>query len=72
MDAVRNAVQNGIEQLSGQAVATNSHPGDPYRFKPRNREELLASQAEAHMAGAADPVEQPPAPPPPAKKGWTL
>jgi len=62
MDAVQNAVQNGIEQLSGSTVSTNGHPGDPYRFQPRTREELLQSQhlaADSGAVGQRAPVQDP-------------
>jgi len=54
VDAVKHAVQNGIEQLSGTSLKANSQPGDRYRFEARTKEELLASQ------GQAAPVEIPP------------
>lgn len=44
MSAVQNAVQNGIENLSGTSISTNSHPGDGYRFQARTKDELLQSQ----------------------------
>lgn len=42
--AVQNAVQNGIENLSGSSVSVNAHPDDGYRFRARTKEELIASQ----------------------------
>lgn len=44
MEAVKFAVQNGIEQLSKTNLTSNGHPGDGYRFEPRSRDELIASQ----------------------------
>jgi hypothetical protein len=55
--AVKNAVQNGIENLSGTAVSSNSHPGDGYRFQARTKDELLQSQqlaASAREVGRKD------------------
>jgi len=80
------AVQNGIELLSGTALAANGHPGDAYRFAPRTREELLATQhlvANARDVGEnedpQDPVGVTPQDPPhleakvrPAIKGWIM
>jgi hypothetical protein len=54
---VQNAVQNGIENLSGSSVSSNSHPQDPYRFRARTRDELLASQA---LVPGTNPAELPP------------
>ena len=54
---MQNAVQNGIENLSGSSVSTNSHPQDPYRFRARTRDELLASQ---NLVPAANAAELPP------------
>lgn len=42
--AVQNAVQNGIENLSGTSISSNSHKDDGYRFAARRKEELIASQ----------------------------
>jgi hypothetical protein len=55
--AVKNAVQNGIKNLSGTAVSSNSHPGDGYRFQARTKDELLQSQqlaASAREVGRKD------------------
>jgi hypothetical protein len=41
---VRNAVQNGIENLSGTNVSVNANPQDSYRFRARTAEELKATQ----------------------------
>lgn len=81
-DAVRNAVQNGIELLSGTAVSVNAHPHDGYRFPARSKEELLATQ---HLVPGVNRADLPPdddepaAPPrnvsPPAKgkpQGWIV
>jgi len=45
--AVRHAVQNGIEQLSGTSITSNSHPDDGYRFEARTKEQLIESK---HLA----------------------
>lgn len=83
MAAVQNAVQNGIENLSGTSIAMNAHPDDGYRYRARTREELLASQALVANAGtvsagreAQDPAaafesSSPPSPPP-KQQGWIL
>jgi hypothetical protein len=47
---VQNAVQNGIENLSGSSISANGHPQDPYRFRARTKEELLQSQGLAASA----------------------
>lgn len=44
VDAVKNAVQNGIELLSNTSISGNSQSGDSYRFEARTREELLSTQ----------------------------
>jgi len=44
MEAVKHAVQNGVEQLSGSSITSNAHPDDGYRFRARTKEELLQSQ----------------------------
>jgi len=54
MEAIQNAVQNGIEQLSGTQVGHNAQPGDSYRFGPRTREELLES---AHLAAESEGID---------------
>lgn len=59
---MQNAVQNGIENLSGSSVSSNGHPQDPYRFRARTREELLASQA---LVPGVNPAELPPDEPEP-------
>lgn len=69
MDAIRNAVQIGIEQLSRPAVAMNSHPGDGYAFQARTAAELKES---AHLVPKVNPAllpppeDEPAAPPRPA------
>ena len=50
-DGVRNAVQNGIENLSRTSLSSNAHPEDGYKFRARTREELLASQKLAANSG---------------------
>jgi len=60
--AVQNAVQNGIENLSGTAVSTNAHPEDGYRFRARTKEELMQSQqlaADARDIGRKDRAQDP-------------
>jgi hypothetical protein len=52
MFGVQNAVQNGIENLSGSSVNVNGQPGDEYRFRARTKEELLASQQLAAGKGS--------------------
>jgi hypothetical protein len=44
VDAVKNAVQNGIELLSNTSISGNSQSGDSYRFEARTRDELMATQ----------------------------
>jgi hypothetical protein len=39
-------VQNGIENLSGTSISSNSHPEDGYRFRARTAEEIKAT---AHL-----------------------
>lgn len=46
-------MQNGIENLSGTNVSSNSHPDDGYRFRARTKEELLASQGIVAPVGGA-------------------
>lgn len=80
MDAVQNAVQNGIEQLSGSHVSSNEMSltdGAQYRFMARSREQLLESQhlaADSRVvdreAEAADPAASLAAKP--KKEGWLL
>lgn len=41
---MKNAVQNGIENLSGTSISSNAHPEDGYRYRARTKEELLQSQ----------------------------
>jgi hypothetical protein len=80
MAAVQNAVQNGIENLSGTSISSNSHPQDPYRFGARSAEELKATAHLVPKVNLADlpPPEEPavvtPAakPKPPSPKGWIL
>lgn len=80
MDAIRNAVQNGIENLSGTSISSNSHPQDPYRFGARSAEELKATAHLVSKVNLADlpPPEEPAGVPPAAKpkspspKGWIL
>lgn len=43
-EGVRNAVQNGIENLSGTSISSNSHPEDGYRFRARTAEEIKESK----------------------------
>jgi hypothetical protein len=49
MDGVKNAVQNGIDNLSGTSIGYNAHPDDGYRFRARTKEELMGSE---HLAAA--------------------
>jgi len=79
MSAVQNAVQNGIENLSGTSINSNTHPGQRYLFPARSREELLASQDQAADARAVprheDPLDPAAASPSPKAKepeGWIL
>lgn len=58
MEAVQNAVQNGIENLSATQVGANSHPGDEYRFRARTREELIESAQLAAESRGIDPRSQ--------------
>lgn len=83
MAAVQNAVQLGIENLSGTSISVNSHPGDSYRFGARSAEELKAS---AHLVPGVNQAELPPPEesavtvpratprptPPKAPAGWIL
>lgn len=58
MEAVQNAVQTGIEQLSQTNVTSNGAPiaeEGGYHFQARTREELLKSQQEAAEARGIDP-----------------
>lgn len=41
---IREAVQNGIENLSGTNISSNAHPQDGYKFRARTKDELVASQ----------------------------
>lgn len=50
MDAVKNAVQNGIENLSGSSISMNAHPEDGYKFRARTKDELIQSQQLAASA----------------------
>lgn len=55
-EAVKNAVQNGYEQLRvGGGVSGNRMPGEGYGFPARTREELLASQHEVADARVINP-----------------
>lgn len=58
MTAVQNAVQNGIENLSGSSVSSNAHPEDGYRFRARTKDELLQSQG---LVPAVNKADLPPA-----------
>lgn len=51
--AVLNAVQNGIENLSGTSISSNAHPEDGYKFGARTAEELKQSQQLVAPAGGA-------------------
>lgn len=53
MFAVQNAVQNGIENLSGTSISSNAHPEDGYRYRARTKDELLQS---AHLVANARDV----------------
>jgi hypothetical protein len=55
MDAVQNAVQNGVEQLSKSNVNVNADPADPYRFNARTKDELNRDAALAANTGQTDP-----------------
>ena len=58
-EAVKNAVQNGYEQLRpGGGVQGNNMPGEQYRFDARTREELLASQHEVADSRHVPPTEE--------------
>lgn len=48
---MQNAVQNGIENLSGTSISMNAHPDDGYRFGARTKDELLQSQQLAESSG---------------------
>lgn len=51
MVGVQNAVQNGIDNLSKTSINVNAMPGDEYRFRARNREELIQSEGLAANSG---------------------
>jgi hypothetical protein len=63
---VKNAVQNGYEQLrAAGGVSGNNLPGDNYRYPARTRDELIASQHEVadsrtiqHDEQELDPAEE--------------
>lgn len=85
MVGVQNAVQNGIENLSGSSISSNSHPEDGYRYRARTAEELkqsanLVPQVRKEDLPPDDPEthealhqQQRPAPPSPkAPAGWLI
>jgi hypothetical protein len=77
-DAIKNAVQNGIENLSGSVVTQNGAPGGSYQYPARSREELLATQhlvADARTLGKNEESQDPAVATPPPKadpEGWLL
>lgn len=58
MEGVKNAVQNGIENLSGSSVSSNAHPEDGYRYRARTRDELIQSQQLAANSGVVKAGQQ--------------
>ena len=77
-EAIKNAVQNGIENLSGTNVTQNAHPGGNYQYPARSREELLATQhlvADARSVGKSEAAQDPTVSAPARKdepEGWAL
>lgn len=77
-EAIKNAVQNGIENLSGSTVTMNGAPGGSYQYPARSREELLATQhlvADARTVGKTEEAQDPTVATPPPKaepEGWLL
>lgn len=59
MDAIREAVQNSIEMLSGQAPQANAlalGQGGQYAFKARTAAELQQTQDQAAVNGVVSPA----------------
>lgn len=79
-EGIKNAVQNGIENLSGTSIAVNAHPEDGYRFPARTADELKAT---SHLVPATVKIDDLPPDddqthvdlakaPPTTPKGWIL